>query len=544
MTNLLFFFFINNWPLFLFLLIGAILRFYNIGWGAPYFFHPDERNIASSIARMHMSGSFNPQFFAYGCLSIYLVFFAGKVLAGITTSSHWLGFEEAIYLLRLTSSVFGLATGILIYKIADLLFKRKMLSYLGLALFIFSPGFIQAAHFGTFESILGFLYTLLFLICLLILKRKHVRYLFLAGAVLGLACSVKVSSLVFLPFPPLCYLATLKKRAIKYFIIHGLLYMLVLVGFCLATSPYYIFDLQEFLHSMNYEIGVGIGAPKVFYTGQFENTLPVVFQFAKILPFIINPFGALLLVLGTIILSWEIVTKKKGTEILLLTYFWLYFLQNSFLFVKWTRYILPILPLGFLIVVYFIHKLQTGKGRFLGISVLLISVFFGLSFFTIYQKPDARVEAAEWLAGRASPDSKIVSEVYDLGIVPFNKYFNNIILFNYYELDNRKDSSEGVGLVCDLISKAEYIVVPSRRIWKNRLDKDEFFPVGNMYYENLFSGNFGFNKLKEFENSAFFWPEEDGAEETFAVFDHPRVMIFKKIKPIGVNDCKKLFDSL
>ena len=35
------------------LVIGGVLRFYNLNWGAPFYFHPDERNIASLISSLN-----------------------------------------------------------------------------------------------------------------------------------------------------------------------------------------------------------------------------------------------------------------------------------------------------------------------------------------------------------------------------------------------------------------------------------------------------------------------------------------------------------
>src|SRR5437868_5021246 len=58
-------------------LIGAFLHFYNLNWGAPFYFHPDERNIASAVAQLKFPHHMNPQFFAYGSLPIYLIYFTG-----------------------------------------------------------------------------------------------------------------------------------------------------------------------------------------------------------------------------------------------------------------------------------------------------------------------------------------------------------------------------------------------------------------------------------------------------------------------------------
>src|SRR6267154_347750 len=58
-------------------IIGACLHFYNLNWGTPFYFHPDERNIASAVAQLQFPHHMNPQFFAYGSLPIYAIYFTG-----------------------------------------------------------------------------------------------------------------------------------------------------------------------------------------------------------------------------------------------------------------------------------------------------------------------------------------------------------------------------------------------------------------------------------------------------------------------------------
>jgi hypothetical protein len=64
------------------------------------------------------------------------------------------------------------------------------------------------------------------------------------------------------------------------------------------------------------------------------------------------------------------------------------------------------------------------------------------------------------------------------------------------------------------------------------------FPKLNQYYQNLFSGRLGFEKVAEFSTSpkiSFFgktlleFPDEK-TEETWTVFDHPVIRIYKRDK--------------
>src|SRR5436189_5461818 len=97
--------------LFIFLLtiVGAIFHFYNLNWGAPFYFHPDERNIAISVSQLEFPQQMNPHFFAYGSLPIYIIFFTGVVYNLVNQFINHIyqiltpNFEQAIIISRFYS---------------------------------------------------------------------------------------------------------------------------------------------------------------------------------------------------------------------------------------------------------------------------------------------------------------------------------------------------------------------------------------------------------------------------------------------------------
>lgn len=44
---------------------AIIFSIYNTNWGNPYYFHPDERNIASSVSQLRYSEQMNPYYPMY-----------------------------------------------------------------------------------------------------------------------------------------------------------------------------------------------------------------------------------------------------------------------------------------------------------------------------------------------------------------------------------------------------------------------------------------------------------------------------------------------
>src|SRR5579859_2027956 len=94
-------------------LIGGLLHFYDLNWGAPFYFHPDERNIASAVAQLQFPHHMNPQFFAYGSLPIYTIYFTGYITNMILSFfspkpfAINLTFDQAILISRVYSALFS-----------------------------------------------------------------------------------------------------------------------------------------------------------------------------------------------------------------------------------------------------------------------------------------------------------------------------------------------------------------------------------------------------------------------------------------------------
>src|SRR3989338_4676683 len=129
-------------PLIVILFTAAVLRIYNLMHDAPYFFNPDERNMAGAITRFVLPAKFseipkcifseftsknlpaknyqletdnctlNPHFFAYGQFPLYLAYLsdsflkaplfalnanqAGRLATDLPAAPFWLPFLSAL----------------------------------------------------------------------------------------------------------------------------------------------------------------------------------------------------------------------------------------------------------------------------------------------------------------------------------------------------------------------------------------------------------------------------------------------------------------
>ncbi len=532
------------------LIYGIVLRFYNLNWGAPFFFHPDERNIASSVSQLLFPQNLNPHFFAYGTFPIYVNYFTG-VLSNFFSlkfiSLFSVSFGQAIIIGRFYSAVFSVLCIFLIHKIFTLITKRS--SSLLIIVLTTSVGFIQFAHFATFEMWLTLFSLLLFYFIILYYKNKTNTNLILIAISLGLLISIKISSIVFLPIT-ICIILFIeletnknnKKNFLK--ISKNIILIILVSSLCyIATSPYSIIANTSFISSMNYESGVALGTLPVFYTGGFYNTIPGVFQLAFILPFLLNPFVTIILLPTLIFFFYKTFKTRNFYYFLILIFFFAQFLSQVFLFAKWTRYMVPFLPFAYLVefitVNYLIdisQKAEKIKRAYLSLLLILtavISFIYSFAFFTtVFLKPDSRIEALNFAKQNIPSNSKVLSEVYDLGIVPFNSTFPNITLFNFYDLDSFPNKQVELS---EILNTVDYIILPSQRILQARITNPDKFPVGNNFYANILSNKRNYKlvyttpcdilcKIIYMGDPIF------NTEVTANVFDKPTVFIYKKLR--------------
>lgn len=552
--------------------IGVFLRFYNLFWGTPYFFHPDERNIAMAVSRLRFPEQMNPGFFAYGSFPIYLTYLSGLLgnLFDQTSGGLQVTFAHAIGTGRLLSAVFSVLLIPLVGKLVQIVIpsgKKELVRLLALgamAVAVFAPGLVQYAHFSTFETVLALEYGLFLLIIVRLARRGRWGNYLLAGAVVGFAMATKVTS-AFLLLPLLiAHLMRCRRgegQVIRRLFSGGELSKLLValvVGALIygVLFPYSFLDYEAFRRSMRYEGQVALGTLPVFYTAGFLRTVPFYYQLVHVLPYLLTPGLTLLGVAAWLYFTVRLMlrprcNKDETGEIMVWFLVTVFFLSQAFMFVKWMRYMVPLIPWLIVLVTAFMYRWSVwAKGQWAKIAVsmtagvlLLTVISGGLAFWQRYLLPDTRIAAAEWAQQNLPPASRLLTEMWDLGVLPFNDSFgvSEVRLFDTYQLDgffgqcrpanqpSRQELERRLEAFRGQLATADYFAVLSRRVSRTRQELAECFPLGNTFYEYLAREGPGVVRVYVTPSTGtdFEWGDLLYPEETYFVFDRPRVRIYR-----------------
>ena len=244
---------------FLIIVLLFYTRFINLNWGLPYPMHPDERNMANAVQSLNcnikyqisnIKNCFNPHFFAYGQLPLYLGYLLTWVFKGYRNfGSLVITLEEAVISLRMISAIASIINVFVLMKIVNLISKKNQSHYMILIL-NFSPFFIQFSHFGTTESLLMLFYSLIIYFSMRLIARRTTYEVVWLALVSGLAVATKVSSILFIIVPLTAILSSLRswdryKNLFKFGLLAG--------TFMIIFSPHNFINFQDFVGAMRYE---------------------------------------------------------------------------------------------------------------------------------------------------------------------------------------------------------------------------------------------------------------------------------------------------
>jgi hypothetical protein len=509
-------------------------------------------NLPATISQFFsVSSPLNPHFFAYGNFPLYLLKIAGEIASIINPMYKIYGGIHIVG--RLISAVFDTGTVFIVFLIASAIFSKRA-GLFGSLLYALSVFPIQAAHFYAVDSMLTFFTSFTIFMLILFIQKPSVLKSILVGILFGFSLAIKVSAaIIFIDILLALYLVLFRKKKHEY--IKTLIYIfstfVISIFIFIITQPYVVIDFYNFLKQTQLQSQMSGNAYLFPYTLQYVGKIPYLYELKNIFLWGEGPIIFSLNLLGLIFLIKITINKKtknKKIIIFLIFSFLSYFLVFGKFAVGWMRYMLPLYPFLSVYGGYYLSEVIIPKipKRYLSnylwkksilLSFILVILIYPVSFLSIYLYPNTRIQASEWINKNISPGSRVAVEHWDdaLPVYGGEKYVQ--LTRPLYEPDTEE---KWIGINSTL-QNTDYIFIASNRLYKplqkltdcNHLQVGRCYPLTSTYYKNLFSGKLGFKKVAEFAEYPtvpFFNIRiiDDDADESFTVYDHPKILIFKK----------------
>lgn len=525
--------------------LGAALRFWNLNWDeGAYYFHPDEWALNETVRTL--GPDLNPRFFFYGSFPIYLYRFTAEVL-GWLTGLDWLARERLPLIGRAFSALASTAMLPLVFAVG----RRIWGMWAGLLAASLTAGaalLIQAAHFGTVDTAITLAGVTLLWASLRILAGAGRGWYIFSGVILGLAVATKLTAASFLLLPLLSHLLMRKRNeaALTSSLVRRHSSLLILLA-CAAivtflTAPYYLLAWDDFWRAIVEQTGELSGGYKLPYTWQFIGSTLYLFELRNLVTWGLGlPLGIAALI-GWAWMLAQAALKRPAPLVILTAWPTFYFAYIGTWEARFVRHTLPLVPFCCLFAaggLVALCRLFDRRGRAvswlarLAVAAVLVGALgWGLAVSGIYSQRDTRLAATDWIYKNVPAGSRLVVEdKNDLVPVPgFSPEGTQHDAHTFGVLKvTAPDTPAKMADFAATLAEGDMLVIPNRR-WSGVLPRLSSFPLTGRYYSLLLSGKLGYSQVATFSNpprlGPFTWPDDD-VEETFQVFDHPTVRIFR-----------------
>ena len=551
------------------LLLGAFFRFQKLDWDEGHHLHPDERFISMVEEKLAFPKSAADYFdsrkstldpynrgegsFVYGTLPLVMA----KAVAPLFGKK---GYGETHLVGRALSGVFDLLTVWLVYRITRR-FAHRRASLLAAGLAAFCALGIQLSHFWSVDTFLTtFTAAALYGAVRIAQDRSGAAGDLLTGIAIGFAAACKITALaLFAPVGVAVLVRALGRRPGFASVLRALPRALLILVAAAATvrvflphvflgpsplsfrlDPRWIDDLRRLTILSSSVAGF---PPALQWAGR---TI-----FYPVENFVLWGAGLAFGVSAIAAFFWSFaaVLRRRVYALAPLTVHVLFlFLYHGLTLVKSIRYLYPAYPaLAVLTGAAFSSWIARARmprlARATAVAVLGATFLWAIAFTSIYRRPHTRVEATRWIYAHVPPGKAFANETWDDGQpMPMpehdpGRYAGPAIpLFD-------PDSAPKVEILVKALTEADWIAVTSGRVYMNVTRVPSVFPMSIAYYRALFEGRLGFERAADFTSYPSLGPlrfPDDRAEEQFTVYDHPRVLLFRKTRDFSAPKVRAL----
>lgn len=441
--------------------LGIFFRIYGINWDEEFHLHPDERFLTMVISSITPVSSLNEYFntdisrlnphnildfnnnsvfpfFVYGTLPLFLVRYVAELL-GQT------GYSEIHIVGRYLSGIFDAGTIILVFMIAQDLFKKKGLSLIASFLYACCVLPIQISHFFIVDNFTTFFATATLYAAVRILNEEesqndrgdkkdfkifHSHQFFnylLFGLSLGLAAASKINAVVLAFLLPLAIIFRdwNKKKTITNFLDKKVIIRIIFTGivsfFIFRIFQPYAFSGPDFFGLMpNPRWLNNLRELSILSSG--ESNYPPSLQWARrsiffpIKNMVVWGMGLPLGIfsfLGFLLIGYRFIKGEYKKYGLLWVFTALYMFWQISLWNPTMRYFLIIYPPKIIMAAWFLYeifsrgiltsipekRLTIKKIIIISSGVILIigTLIWAVAFMNIYRQPMTRIAASKWI---------------------------------------------------------------------------------------------------------------------------------------------------
>jgi 4-amino-4-deoxy-L-arabinose transferase-like glycosyltransferase len=353
---------------------GAALRFWNLTAGLPYRIGVDEPLIAEHAIQIMKSGDFNPHFFDYPGLYIYVQVFVGCVRFLVGASDGlWRSLDqfwpEHLFLwTRALNAALGTVTILVVYR-AGLRWGRWV-ALLAAGLLAVWPNHVRESHFALTDVPFTLLTTLALVLSLRAYETGRLAWFLAAGASVGLAGATKYNGAVALIMPLVAAAVANEPRSSR--VRSAVAATGAAAGAFLIAAPYTLLDLTVFLDAF--------GVLSVAYRPRpFSSGATIYIGHLRIA---LGRVGVIVAGAGIV---WGLARGIRGRDFgkwaVVAAFPLIYFPMVATKNLIYARYLLPILPFLCLSVAFVVVDVVAWIVRWkqpLGVRAFAVSAFAGL----------------------------------------------------------------------------------------------------------------------------------------------------------------------
>ena len=555
----------------------------------------------------------------------------------ILNGGEWVEFVHLTAVARALTGLFDLGTIVLTFLLARRLFGTAV-ALLSAAFLALNVMHIQLAHFFISDPFLTF-FIVAAIYCWVEALHRFPRvnhphseakqrlraslWVWVGCIMAGLAVGSKFAAiLLFIPLGIVVWVMWPKG-----WIWRGGLGFLIAFGTFFVTNPFAIVDLSCevltpaatvgpvtipeldwrscYLDNIVTQRSMVSGESDLPFTRQYTGTIPFLYYIEMQIKWGMGPLLGIAAFTGFGWALWQLIpsfwawgrkqiannqseTKPKSLRRLILTmpmiivFAWCipYFLSTGSFFVKFMRYMQPLVPFLMIMGAALLWQIKRPLLRNVTVAVVLGSTaVYATAFLNMYRTPHPWLVGSSWIFTNVPTDTLILSEKWDDALPSSmevggtyrrrSEYRNEELTWLTKTGENDNDAKLRVNLA--LLSEAEYVTVVSNRVYGVVTRLPERYPISSQYYQLLFDGDLGYEPVFVFERSPTiggwtFRPEtydEPGlippqlvqefldskrvvplgrADESFTVYDQALTVIFENKDHLSIDEMVELFE--